>query len=213
MKIIFLVLAILFLGISAAYAQGARQLYLGYENKDKLTAPANSQPKSPAAKAGRPGTKVVIELMRAGKLSLVSPLAVFRSGDKIRLRFATNFDGYLRILNIGSSGKITLLFPYQGADDRLKPSTDFQVPKDGEWILFDNTPGTETMTVVFSRNSFDGQTDENLNRSTGKSRDLMIETGVLNKKLEFSEYADTRFSDKASIQTPWRYEPGIATAK
>jgi NitT/TauT family transport system substrate-binding protein len=44
-------------------------------------------------------------------------------------------------------------------------------------------------------------------------RDLMIETGVLNKKLEFSEYADTRFSDNASIQTPWRYEPGIALAK
>jgi NitT/TauT family transport system substrate-binding protein len=44
-------------------------------------------------------------------------------------------------------------------------------------------------------------------------RDLMIETGVLNKKLEFEEYTDTRFSDKASIQTPWRYEPGIATAK
>jgi NitT/TauT family transport system substrate-binding protein len=44
-------------------------------------------------------------------------------------------------------------------------------------------------------------------------RDLMIETGVLNKKLDFSEYADTRFSDKASAETPWRYEPGIATAK
>jgi NitT/TauT family transport system substrate-binding protein len=44
-------------------------------------------------------------------------------------------------------------------------------------------------------------------------RDLMIETGVLNKKLEFEEYTDTRFSDKASIQTPWSYEPGIASAK
>jgi len=44
-------------------------------------------------------------------------------------------------------------------------------------------------------------------------RDLMIETGVLNKKLDFSEYVDTRFSDKASIQTPWKYEPGIAAAK
>jgi NitT/TauT family transport system substrate-binding protein len=44
-------------------------------------------------------------------------------------------------------------------------------------------------------------------------RDLMIETGVLDKKLEFSEYADTRFSDKASIQTPWRYEPGIPAAR
>jgi NitT/TauT family transport system substrate-binding protein len=44
-------------------------------------------------------------------------------------------------------------------------------------------------------------------------RDLMMETGVLHKKLEFEDYTDTRFSDKASIQTPWRYEPGIATAK
>lgn len=43
-------------------------------------------------------------------------------------------------------------------------------------------------------------------------RDLMIETGVLKKKIEFSEYTDTRFSDKASNQTPWRYQPGLAAA-
>ena len=40
-----------------------------------------------------------------------------------------------------------------------------------------------------------------------------LETGVLNKKIEFSQYTDTRFSDKATLQTAWRYEPGIATAK
>jgi NitT/TauT family transport system substrate-binding protein len=44
-------------------------------------------------------------------------------------------------------------------------------------------------------------------------RDLMIETGVLNKKLDFSEYTDLRFSEAASIETPWRYEPGMATAQ
>lgn len=43
-------------------------------------------------------------------------------------------------------------------------------------------------------------------------RDLMIETGVLKKKIEFSEYTDTRFSDKASNQTAWRYQPGLAAA-
>lgn len=43
-------------------------------------------------------------------------------------------------------------------------------------------------------------------------RDLMLETGVLTKKIDFSDYADTRFSDAASSQTPWRYEAGIATA-
>ena len=44
-------------------------------------------------------------------------------------------------------------------------------------------------------------------------RDLMIETGVLDKKIEFSEYTDTRFSDGAATQAPWRYEAGIARAQ
>jgi NitT/TauT family transport system substrate-binding protein len=44
-------------------------------------------------------------------------------------------------------------------------------------------------------------------------RDLMMETGVLDRKIEFDEYTDLRFSDRASIQTAWRYEPGMATAR
>jgi len=44
-------------------------------------------------------------------------------------------------------------------------------------------------------------------------RDLMIETGVLDRKIEFEEYTDTRFADKASIQTAWKYVPGTATAR
>jgi NitT/TauT family transport system substrate-binding protein len=44
-------------------------------------------------------------------------------------------------------------------------------------------------------------------------RDMMIETGVLNKKIEFEDYVDTRFSDRASIQTAWTYSPGIASAR
>jgi NitT/TauT family transport system substrate-binding protein len=44
-------------------------------------------------------------------------------------------------------------------------------------------------------------------------RDMMIETGVLNKKINFKDYVDTRFSDRASIQTAWAYSPGIASAR
>jgi NitT/TauT family transport system substrate-binding protein len=43
-------------------------------------------------------------------------------------------------------------------------------------------------------------------------RDLMIETGVLHHKLNFEDYTDTRFSEKSSAATPWRYEPGQGTA-
>ena len=41
----------------------------------------------------------------------------------------------------------------------------------------------------------------------------MIETGVLDKKIESSEYAVTRFSDGAVSQTAWKYESGISTVK
>ena len=44
-------------------------------------------------------------------------------------------------------------------------------------------------------------------------RDLMIETGVLKKKIDFGEYTDTRFSDGARSQSAWKYEPGLAAAK
>ncbi len=44
-------------------------------------------------------------------------------------------------------------------------------------------------------------------------RDMMIETKVLDKKIDFNDYVDTRFSDKASIQTSWKYQPGLAIAR
>lgn len=44
-------------------------------------------------------------------------------------------------------------------------------------------------------------------------RDMMIQTGVLNKKIPFNAYTDTRFADQASYQTAWKYEPGMGTAK
>jgi NitT/TauT family transport system substrate-binding protein len=44
-------------------------------------------------------------------------------------------------------------------------------------------------------------------------RDLMIETGVLDRRIEFEEYVDTRFAEGAKIQTAWKYEPGSAHAE
>ncbi len=44
-------------------------------------------------------------------------------------------------------------------------------------------------------------------------RDLMIETGVLDRKIEFGEYVDTQFAEAAKHQTPWKYEPGSHKAE
>lgn len=185
-------------GLSFAQAQTARQLYLNYETNDQIVAAptgniANNK-KSP--KKGKPGTKVVIERMSDGKLAFVAPNSKFRSGDKIRLRFATNFDGYIKILNIGSSGKVNLLFPYSGADDSIRPNADFQVPKNGDWLVFDDTPGTETLTVIMSKEPLNSESDAELralNKSAANTRDLTIESDT---------QATFAVTNEASLQKP-----------
>ena len=44
-------------------------------------------------------------------------------------------------------------------------------------------------------------------------RDLMIQTGVLDRKIEFEEYIDPRFAEGASSETAWKYEPGSGKAE
>lgn len=44
-------------------------------------------------------------------------------------------------------------------------------------------------------------------------RDLMIETGVLDRKIPFEEYVDVRFAEGASGQTAWKYEAGSGHAE
>jgi NitT/TauT family transport system substrate-binding protein len=44
-------------------------------------------------------------------------------------------------------------------------------------------------------------------------RDLMMETGVLDKKIEFEEYVDTRFAETSQFQSAWFFEAGDDDAR
>jgi NitT/TauT family transport system substrate-binding protein len=44
-------------------------------------------------------------------------------------------------------------------------------------------------------------------------RDLMIETGVLDRRIEFHDYVDTRFAEGARHQAPWKYVPNSGVAE
>ncbi len=44
-------------------------------------------------------------------------------------------------------------------------------------------------------------------------RDLMIETGVLDRKIPFEDYVDVRFAEGAAGETAWKYEPGSGEAE
>ncbi len=104
---------------------------------------------------GKSGAKVRILLKRGNERErYVSPNETFYSGDKIKLAFDINFSGNVALLNVGSSGRITMLYPYPGADSAVEPSDREQlIPASSkDWITFDNRAGTEQITVVFSTN-------------------------------------------------------------
>lgn len=103
----------------------------------------------------QPGTKVTIELRRDGRTRFVSPRETFYAGDQIRLHVKVNFAGYLAVSNVGSSGKYKLLFPAAGATNRVRPSANYIVPRGG-YFTFDNTPGTERLTVIMSSKPIQG---------------------------------------------------------
>jgi hypothetical protein len=80
---------------------------------------------------------------------------VFRSGDRIRFHVKTNLPGYLYVVNRGSSGQDTMLFPHAGMLDRLnrvEGHKEYAIPPRG-WIMFDNQPGEEVVFFAVSPNS------------------------------------------------------------
>jgi len=100
---------------------------------------------------GRPGAKVRVELQRNGVTKFVPVSTTFQAGDRVKFHFAVNFPAHVSVLNLGSSGRFSLLFPYQGAPEVVGITQNFTVPHRNDlWFEFDNKPGTERLTFVFS---------------------------------------------------------------
>lgn len=101
------------------------------------------------------GLSYWIELVgQDGKGQQVTDNRIFRSGEKIRLHFRSNADGNIALLQLGSSGTSSVLFPdpSKGLDDsRISAREDRILPTESAWFRFDNTPGTEKILVVFAR--------------------------------------------------------------
>ncbi len=78
---------------------------------------------------------------------------VFHAGDRIRLGVETNDDGYLYVVNRGSSGTWKVLFPsaeIKDGDNRIQHRVRYEIPS-GYTFTFDEQPGEEKLFVVLSR--------------------------------------------------------------
>jgi hypothetical protein len=146
--LIILAITIFAGGVFEARAQNAKDMFTQYNNGGGA---------GPGQSAGREGAKICVLLKRGNQPEkIVSTNETFYSGDKIKLVFDINFTGYAAIVNTGTSGNESLLFPYLDSRDHLvshqvSPNSATQLPRGNDWIVFDKQTGDEMVNVIFSR--------------------------------------------------------------
>jgi hypothetical protein len=133
----------------AAQSAGPRDLYNTYGKSESAMSPVAAAANKPPT--GRPGVRVRVELDRGGRVRWVSSKTIFQAGDKVRFHFAMNFSGYVVIINEGSSGRRSLLFPYEGVSNHIGRTADYTVPQGEAWFEFDKTAGEEHLTFIMSK--------------------------------------------------------------
>ncbi len=164
---------------------GAKSLFYG----DPKLAATNGVPN-----VGPTGLRYrMTQASTAGSETDVDPAtAVFRAGDRVRLSFESNIDGYLYVVQEGSSGRWTVMFPnpeINGGRNTIRRGEEYVVPPDG-WFQFDSTVGTELLFVVLSKEPLSelpgfakpGAKPESLNASVVES----VQQSIRSRDLTFA---------------------------
>ena len=94
----------------------------------------------------------------AGHYAEVSPKTVFHDGDHLRLSVMANQPGYLYVIEQGSSGNWSPIFPAPGSAaasggnaNQIEQGRIYQVPNGKGSFQFDRNPGQEKLFLVLSR--------------------------------------------------------------
>ncbi|HEY7303582.1 MAG TPA: DUF4384 domain-containing protein [Bryobacteraceae bacterium] len=96
---------------------------------------------------------LVLEKKEGTSLRTVDPNYVFSGGDKIRFRLKSAVDGYLYVMNRGSSGSWQQLFPRDelAQSRRVTGSKQYLVPASGTgWFQVTGPPGYDNVYFLIS---------------------------------------------------------------
>lgn len=77
--------------------------------------------------------------------------AEYRIGDKVRVHFRANRDGYLTLLNVGTSGKLTILFPNMlHRDNFVYANKEYEIPSQEYGFEYElqGPPGVEKLKAI-----------------------------------------------------------------
>ena len=85
-----------------------------------------------------------------GKYEEILPDASFHRGDRVKVSVMANEPGYLYIVQQGSSGAWSPLYPQSGMTNKLEPGKIYEVPSHGVFT-FDEHAGQEKLFILFTR--------------------------------------------------------------
>jgi len=109
-------------------------------------------PQSQTLTQGAYRMELLLDRLNGSDWRAIDPGLILASGDRVRFRFRTNFDGYLYVTNRSSSGKYEQLFPRAdtGEDNRVRAGKEYQVPATSTLFRIDGPAGYETVYWMVS---------------------------------------------------------------
>jgi eukaryotic-like serine/threonine-protein kinase len=115
--------------------------------------PAKAAYRAAPQMSGSAGLRYRIQRLDGERPADVDAGVTFHSGDRVRFAFESNLDGYLYVVQEGSSGRWTVLFPSPQINSGRNVVRAFEphfVPT-GNWFTFDDNPGVERIFVFLSK--------------------------------------------------------------
>lgn len=96
--------------------------------------------------------EITLERQDGDSWKSVDPGFVFGKGDHVRFRFRANFSGYLYVMDYGTSGSYSQLFPREetGKDNGIAAGREYQIPATRAWFRIDGPPGHEIVYWIVS---------------------------------------------------------------
>jgi len=98
----------------------------------------------------------VLRILKDGTTEEVDPEANFRTGDRLRLKVEVTDRGHLYVINRGSSGIWSPMFPspnIPNSENVIDSEGTYNVPE-GYGFTINDPPGTERLFVIFSRKPY-----------------------------------------------------------
>ena len=134
---------------------GAKVLYYP-PAQGPVSSSASGASSSTVAEGNSPRAGIKYRILQrgdAGNAVEVDPDTMFQSGDRIRFAFEPNVDGFLYVIQQGSTGRWSVLLPHPMINEGRNAVTRFEevaIPPEG-WFRFDDNPGAERVFVYLSK--------------------------------------------------------------